>query len=235
MHGVSLIRFVVGVIGNIVSAFLFLSPMPTFWRIYKNKNTEDFDSFPYLSAFMNCIMWIFYGMPFVHPDSVLIITINSFGLLLEIIYLITFFIYTSSKQRKRIILGILLELVLFAIIIVVTLLALHTTTRRSMIVGILCDIFGILMYASPLSTMRLVIQQKNPESMPFWLCVTGFLNGAIWFCYAFLKKFDPYLAFGNGVGGAFGALQLSVYAYYYFKNSPSKDEVKPAAPAIELV
>ncbi|KAG6382365.1 hypothetical protein SASPL_157969 [Salvia splendens] len=61
--------------------------------------------------------------------------------------------------------------------------------------------------------------------MQFWLCLSGFLNGCMWFYYAFLKKFDPYIAAGNGIGGLFGAIQLLVYAFYYFKgkNNVSND------------
>ncbi|KAG6395959.1 hypothetical protein SASPL_142093 [Salvia splendens] len=135
----------------------------TIWSIYKNKSIMNFLPYSFLAAFMNCILWILYGMPFVHPDSTLVVTINSIGLALEIIYLIVFMIYANKTYRKH------------------------------------------------------VIETKNAESMQFWLCLSGFLNGGIWFCYAFLKKFDPYIAAGNGIGGLFGAIQLLVYAFYYFK------------------
>ncbi|KAG6382248.1 hypothetical protein SASPL_158118 [Salvia splendens] len=60
--------------------------------------------------------------------------------------------------------------------------------------------------------------------MQFWLCLSGFLNGGIWLC--FLKKFEPYIAAGNGIGGLFGAIQLLVYAFYYFKakNNVANDD-----------
>ncbi|KAL1538582.1 bidirectional sugar transporter SWEET5-like [Salvia divinorum] len=228
MHGVSLVRFIVGIVGNIVSFGLFLSPVTTIWSIWKNKSIMDFHPYPYLAAFMNCILWIFYGMPFVHPDSTLVITINSVGLALEIIYIIIFMIYANKKYRTIIPLFILCELVLFAIIVAVSLLVFHTTTDRSMLVGIICDVAGIIMYISPLSTLKHVIETKNAESMQFWLCLSGFLNGGIWFCYAFLKKFDPYIAAGNGIGGLFGAIQLLVYAFYYLKakNNVANDDGK---------
>jgi solute carrier family 50 protein (sugar transporter) len=33
-----MIRNVVGIVGNVISFGLFLSPVPTFWQIIKNKN-----------------------------------------------------------------------------------------------------------------------------------------------------------------------------------------------------
>lgn len=45
------------------------------------------------------MFWIFYGLPVVHPDSTLVISINSAGLLLEFIYLNIFLFYTTKKNR----------------------------------------------------------------------------------------------------------------------------------------
>lgn len=75
---------------------------PTFFRIIKNKTVEEFKPDPYIATVLNCLFWIFYGMPFVHPDSILVITINSIGLALELTYLTIFFIFATSQGRVRI-------------------------------------------------------------------------------------------------------------------------------------
>ncbi|KAI4973063.1 hypothetical protein ZWY2020_015052 [Hordeum vulgare] len=38
------------------------SPLPTFWRIIKNKDVEEFKSDPYLATLLNCMLWVFYGI-----------------------------------------------------------------------------------------------------------------------------------------------------------------------------
>ncbi|KAM6549912.1 hypothetical protein CsatB_021588 [Cannabis sativa] len=96
-------RNVVGIIGNVISFGLFLSPVPTFWRIIKSKAVEEFKPDPYLATVLNCALWIFYGMPFIHPDSLLVVTINSVGLVLELIYLTIFFIYATTEGRSKVI------------------------------------------------------------------------------------------------------------------------------------
>ncbi|KAK4489048.1 hypothetical protein RD792_004842 [Penstemon davidsonii] len=48
-------------------------------------------------------MWVFYGMPFVHPDSILVVTINGAGLIIELFYLAIFFIYSDWPKRKQVI------------------------------------------------------------------------------------------------------------------------------------
>ncbi|KAL7100727.1 hypothetical protein ACP275_08G012900 [Erythranthe tilingii] len=221
------IRFIVGIIGNIISAFLFISPSPTFWRICKNKSTQEFHPYPYLATLMNCILWIFYGIPIVHPDSTLVVSINGFGLALTLIYLSIFFYYTTKKNRVIMCLVLLAEAAAFASICIPTLLAAHTHDKRSTIVGTICIVFGIIMYGSPLSVAWKVIKTKSAEFLPIWLCVTGFVNGIIWFAYACLsKKIDINIAVPNGVGALLGFIQICIYGYYTFINPGNKD--KPA-------
>lgn len=60
---------------------------------------EEFKPDPYLATVLNCLLWIFYGLPFIHPDSLLVVTINSIGLALELIYLTIFFVYAKNNGR----------------------------------------------------------------------------------------------------------------------------------------
>ena len=60
---------------------------------------EEFKPDPYLATLMNCLLWLFYGLPIVHPNSLLVITINSIGIIIETIYLSIFFLYSHPKKR----------------------------------------------------------------------------------------------------------------------------------------
>ncbi|CAI0398815.1 unnamed protein product [Linum tenue] len=48
---------------------------------------------------LNCAMWSLYGMPFVKPDSLLVVTINGFGFFLELIYVAIFLIFSPWVKR----------------------------------------------------------------------------------------------------------------------------------------
>ncbi|KAL2892370.1 Bidirectional sugar transporter SWEET6b, partial [Bienertia sinuspersici] len=98
-----LIRNVLGIIGNITSFFLFASPAPTIWRIWKKKSVAEFKFHPIVAGLMNCIMWIFYSMPFVHPHSILVTTINSIGLVMYICYNIVYLICSDYKKRYKVV------------------------------------------------------------------------------------------------------------------------------------
>nr|WNV59955.1 SWEET4 protein [Betula platyphylla] len=225
-------RTVVGIIGNVISFGLFLSPVPTFYRIYKKKAVEDFSPVPYIVTVLNCMCWIFYGMPFVHPDSTLVVTINSVGLLLELIYLAIFFTYAAKLKngRKKVLIGLASEVVFVIIIVVITMLALHTHTKRSLIVGVICDIVNILMYCSPLTIMRKVIQTRSVKYMPFYLSLASFLNGAVWTAYALLK-FDIYILVSNSIGAVAGLVQLILYAIFYRTTLKDDHHGSPAKPS----
>ncbi|WJX22996.1 hypothetical protein P8452_12247 [Trifolium repens] len=93
-------------------------------------------------------------MPFVHSNSLLVVTINGIGLVFEFVYLTIFIVYAKKAGRKKVGLYLLVEAILFAAIVLITMLALHGTTKRSLIVGILCDMFNIAMYVSPLTVME---------------------------------------------------------------------------------
>ncbi|THG14098.1 hypothetical protein TEA_009356 [Camellia sinensis var. sinensis] len=187
MVGTDGIRTIVGVIGNVISLFLFLSPVPTLFKICKSKSVQEFKPYPYVATVLNCAMWIFYGLPVVHPDSILV---------------------------KKILIALLVEVIFMAIVVFITMTFLHTTKARSTLVGLLCIVFNIIMYTSPLTVMRSVIKTKSVKFMPFYLSLANFCNGLVWLIYALLK-FDPYITIPNGLGALSGAIQLILYATYY--------------------
>ena len=72
---------------------------PTFYRIWKKRAVEQYSAIPYVATLLNCMLWVFYGLPIVHPNSILVVTINGIGLVIEAAYLTIFFIYSDSKKR----------------------------------------------------------------------------------------------------------------------------------------
>ncbi|XP_031382025.1 bidirectional sugar transporter SWEET4-like [Punica granatum] len=208
-------RTVVGVLGNVISLFLFLSPMPTFIRIWKKGAVEQYSPVPYLATLVNCMLWVLYGIPLVHPNSTLVMTINGSGTAIEVIFILVFLFYCSDpRKRLRILVVLTLELALIAALSTLVLTIVHTHDRRSMIVGIICVLFTIMMYASPLSIMKLVITTKSVEYMPFFLSLASFANGLCWTIYAIIR-FDIFIVVPNGIGSIFGLAQLILYATYY--------------------
>lgn len=72
---------------------------PTFLRIIKAKSVQAYKPDPYVATLLNCSVWMFYGLPIVHPDSLLIITINGAGFIIEAIFITIFFTYSTWGGR----------------------------------------------------------------------------------------------------------------------------------------
>ncbi|XP_076949958.1 bidirectional sugar transporter SWEET4-like [Bidens hawaiensis] len=207
-------RTAVGIIGNITALILFLSPLPTFVQIVKKRTVEQFSPVPYLATFINCGIWILYGLPMVHPHSLLVVTINGAGFVIETVYLLLFVIFCDRGQRIKVLLIMLGELVFLSALTLLALVVAHSTRVRSDIVGSIAIAGNIIMYAAPLSVMKLVITTKSVEFMPFFLSLFSLLNGISWTVYA-LIRFDPYIVIPNGLGSLLGAAQLILYATFY--------------------
>ncbi|XP_010483997.1 PREDICTED: bidirectional sugar transporter SWEET5-like [Camelina sativa] len=207
-------RTVVGIIGNVISFGLFCAPIPTIVKICKMKSVSEFKPDPYVATVLNCMMWTFYGLPFVQPDSLLVITINGTGLFMELVYVTIFFIFATSPIRRKITIAMVIEVIFMTVVIFCTLYFLHTTKQRSMLIGIMCIVFNVIMYAAPLTVMKLVIKTKSVKYMPFFLSLANLTNGVVWVIYACLK-FDPYILVPNSLGALSGIIQLILYATYY--------------------
>ncbi|WOL04642.1 hypothetical protein Cni_G13364 [Canna indica] len=123
------------------------------------------------------MIWTFYDLPIVHPDSLLVITINGIGLALETFDLTIFIIYSTHGGRLKVFKILAGEILFVAAVVVAMLLTVHTYEKWSLIVGVLCIIFETCIYAPPLSMMKLVIQTKSIKYMPFTLSMASFLNG----------------------------------------------------------
>ncbi|XP_034674855.1 bidirectional sugar transporter SWEET1 [Vitis riparia] len=206
------LHFTFGIFGNATALFLFLAPLITFKRIIKSKSTEQFSGIPYVMTLLNCLLSAWYGLPFVSKNNILVSTINGTGAAIEIIYVLTFIAYSIKKERAKILGLFIFVLSVFGVVVFVSLFALHGHSR-TLFCGLAATIFSIIMYASPLSIMRMVIKTKSVEYMPFFLSLFVFLCGTSWFVFGLLGK-DPFVAVPNGFGCGLGAMQLILYAIY---------------------
>ncbi|XP_072974541.1 bidirectional sugar transporter SWEET14-like isoform X1 [Typha angustifolia] len=226
MAGLSLdhpLVFTFGLLGNIISFMVYLSPIPTFYHVYRAKSTQGFQSVPYIVALFSAMLWIYYAL--VKTNSILLITINVFGCVIETIYIIIYLIYAPRRARiNTIVFVLLLNVVTFSLIILFILL-LATGANRAKVLGWICVGFSISVFAAPLSVIRLVIRTRSVEFMPFSLSFFLTLSAVVWFLYGLFKK-DLYVQLPNVLGFTFGIVQMTLYLYY---RNP-KANVKPVLP-----
>ncbi|XP_020586371.1 bidirectional sugar transporter SWEET14-like [Phalaenopsis equestris] len=203
--------FAFGILGNLISFMVYFSPLPTFYRVYKKKSTEGFQSVPYVVALFSAMLWIYYA--FIKTNTYLLITINAFGCVIETIYIAIYLIYAPRKAKMYTFKMImLLNVGLFSSIVLCTLL-LFKGSIRLQVLGWICVAFSVCVFAAPLAIIRLVIRTKSVEFMPFSLSFFLTLSAVVWFSFGVFSK-DIYVALPNVLGFSFGAVQMALYIFY---------------------
>ncbi|GAB4860380.1 hypothetical protein Ancab_035538 [Ancistrocladus abbreviatus] len=201
-----------GLFGNIISFLVYLSPIPTFYKIYKKKSTEGFQCIPYTVALFSAMLWIFYA--FFATNSTFLITINSFGCIIEALYIALFLFFATKEARAFTLKLILLTNVLgFGAIVFVVLVIAKSNHLRMKILGWLCLTLAFLVFVAPLGVMRQVIRTKSVKYMPFFLSFFLTISAVMWFFYGLLKK-DYFVAIPNVLGFLFGIAQMIIYFIY---------------------
>ncbi|CAA0839328.1 Bidirectional sugar transporter SWEET9 [Striga hermonthica] len=215
------LAFIFGLLGNIISFLVFLAPLPTFYTICKKKSSEGFQSIPYSVAFFSASLLLYYAV--LKTNAYMIVSINAIGCVIEAIYLAIYIIYAPKNAKIFTIRFILLfNIGGIGLVAAVSLLAVEGPKRVSL-VGWICAIINLAVFAAPLSIMRRVIRTKSVEFMPFTLSFFLTLCATMWFFYGFFVK-DYYIALPNVLGFLFGIAQMILYLVY--KNANKDDKTK---------
>ncbi|XP_047331937.1 bidirectional sugar transporter NEC1-like [Impatiens glandulifera] len=206
------LAFAFGILGNVISFFVFLSPLPTFYQICKKKSAEGFQSLPYVVGLFSAMLLMYYA--FVKAgNSTLLITINSFGCLVETIYIGIFFYYASKNLKIKTTKSVMFMLGSYGLILGSTTFLTKDAIMRERMVGWTCLVFSVSVFVAPLFIVKQVIKTKSVEFMPFSLSLSLTCNAVMWFFYGLLIK-DFNIAIPNVLGFIFGLLQMGLYWWY---------------------
>ncbi|KAL8256854.1 hypothetical protein R6Q59_028895 [Mikania micrantha] len=200
-----------GLLGNIVSFMVFLSPLPTFYKVYKKKSTEGFDSAPYVVTLLSAMLWIYYAL--LKTNAMFLVTINTIGCFIQTFYICVFLFYAPKKARiESLKLIMLLIAIGFGLVVVLTQF-LASGSYRVAIVGWICLAFSSCVFVAPLGVVKQVIKTNSVEYMPILLSVALTLNAVMWFFYGLLLG-DLNIAIPNVLGFSLGIIQMTLYFVY---------------------
>lgn len=172
---------------------------------------QNVNFLPYVMTSLNCLLWTGYGI-LIH-DSMLCF-VNMTGAVFQFVYIGIYFKYVTVVQDKQKNLKILAGAAAVLLSVGVFTLGLQAFSKQTAsILGITCDVFTILMFASPLSTLKNVIQTKNTSTISLPLSVMVVLVSLSWFSYGTLTN-DLYVKIPNIVGAALGVIQISLFCVY---------------------
>ncbi|XP_059664052.1 bidirectional sugar transporter SWEET15-like [Cornus florida] len=211
--------FTFGILGNMISFMVFLAPVTTFYKVIKKKSTEGFQSLPYLVALFSSMLWLYYGS--LKSGAYLLITINSVGCVIETIYVAIYIAYAPKTARiSTFKILVLLNFGGFWLVLLLSHFLVKGSTRIHLL-GWICLVFSVSVFAAPLSIMTQVIRTKSVEFMPFSLSFFLTLSAIVWFFYGLLQK-DYFITLPNIIGFIFGVLQMVLYVIYNKKETEEK-------------
>ena len=72
---------------------------PTFYRVYKKKSTESFQSVPYVVALLSAMLWLYYALL---SMDVLLLSINAIACVVESVYLAIYLVYAPKDAMVHI-------------------------------------------------------------------------------------------------------------------------------------
>ena len=125
---------------------------PTFYRVYRKKATEGFQSTPYVVTLFSCMLWIFYAL--LKSGSELLVTINGVGCVIETVYIAMFLVYAPRPARvltAKMLLG--LNVGVFGLVALVTMVLSKRGSLRVHVLGWICVSVALSVFAAPLSIM----------------------------------------------------------------------------------
>ena len=148
----------------IICSGVFLAPVPTIANIMANKSVGSLPFLPYSSMTVNAFIWTVYG---ILNKEYKIWAPNAFGLIMGLGYCVQYSKYVPKnannlpgRLNQHLQLGGLL--MTFTILTAITL----DKALASFIIGKLAVIVCVVLFASPLSTLKEVIATKSAKSIP---------------------------------------------------------------------
>ncbi|KAI3975675.1 hypothetical protein MKX01_023101 [Papaver californicum] len=149
---VSPLIFTFGVLGNIVSFMVYLAPLPTFYRVYRRKSTEGFQSLPYVVALFSAMLWMYYGL--LKRDGSLLIPINAIGCTIESLYIIMYLVHAPRPARfSTVKMLLMVNVAAYGTILLSTYCLIHKESVRLAALGWICSVFSVCVFAAPLMIM----------------------------------------------------------------------------------
>ncbi|XAR67869.1 hypothetical protein NMG60_11002802 [Bertholletia excelsa] len=159
---------------------------------------------------------------FLKANATLLITINSFGCFIETIYIALYLFYAPKKVKVQTVTLLVLMVGGFGLVLGLTHFVFNAPTRVR-IVGWICLVFSVSVFAAPLCIVRQVMRTKSAEFMPFSLSLTLTINAVMWFFYGLLIN-DYNIAVPNVLGFGFGIVQMVLYWMYRTPKKASGDQ-----------
>jgi uncharacterized protein with PQ loop repeat len=140
-----LFKEIVGWTGNVLALFFFVTPMLAMYNLMKGIiSSKDVSYFMFIANILNCVLWFIIG---IFLEDITIWGCNGLGAVLNIIYLLIFWLYFVEKN--------ILKYFLYLFLTIGGIAALFSSfyfgagKENNETTKYVAMVFNILMYAAP--------------------------------------------------------------------------------------
>lgn len=211
MNSVAPLVDLAGRLAPLSSILLSMAPLPTIQQISKDKSVGALPLLPYSSMIANAFVWTCYG--FMKNESKIWIA-NGPGLFLGLYYFVNF-VKHSPKAAPTLPGSVQKHLqVALAIIMATLLTAFSPLKSKSVIVGRAAVAICIALFASPLASLKTVIDTKSAASIALPLSVAMTMNGFLWTTFGALRLKDANVVIPSFLGLVSGVAQIALKLIY---------------------
>ncbi|TMW55243.1 hypothetical protein Poli38472_013134 [Pythium oligandrum] len=203
------------VLASLAALCMCFTPSTSIYRIYKEKSTGLMSVVPLLALFANSHSCLLYG--YASDNYFPIVTTYLLGDIASATFVIIYYCYSTS--RRFVLERCALTVLVCGVFTLYAILGKTGATHQSyddvkLIVGIISVVAGIIVYASPFTTIVLVIKTKSAESVPFPMVVGGFINNTLWLIYGILTN-DSIVIISSAVSDFTCVIQFVLYFVYH--------------------
>ncbi|XP_052036007.1 sugar transporter SWEET1 isoform X1 [Apodemus sylvaticus] len=187
---------------------MFSTGLSDLRHMQRTRSVDNIQFLPFLTTDVNNLGWLSYGL--LKGDGTLII-VNTVGAVLQTLYILVYLRYSPQKH------GVVLQTATLLAVLLLGYgyfwLVVPDPEARLRQLGLLCSVFTISMYLSPLADLAKIIQTKSTQRLSFPLTIATLLSSASWSIYGFRLR-DPYITVPNLPGILTSFIRLGLFCKY---------------------
>ena len=204
------------------------SPLPTIWRIQRERGVGNLPLLPYTIMIINSLLWFSYG---VLLREIRIWGSNGIGLVLGVYYFTAYLpfvppspssseqfpsITTHNKGGSSTLPGTLQQhfqaIALALLFVVFTMLT--AGQSAAYVIGRVGVVVCVSLFASPLAAIRVVLETRSSRSIPLPFTVAMTINCFLWTVFGLWQADDANIYVPNGLGLGFQLAQVGLKLYF---------------------
>ena len=160
----------------------------------------------------NCFLWMVYG---ILKDQASIWTTNGIGVAFGLFYFLRFIEFAPPKSPSYPgTIGQHIGACLAVLAASAGISSLFSAAEAAKIIGNLAVFFCIAMFASPLASLKTVLDTKSAKSIPLPFTLATIFNCCMWSVVGIFQMHDATVYFPNVLGLTFGMAQVALKFIY---------------------